>query len=81
MCHSQIAFQNDFVKEVFWFNDWFRNDKITVLQWNHSLTFTFYETFSNSKPKNNFCKKSFDLMVSLKSDKMTALWANSIPKW
>ena len=52
---------------------------MAVLWANECLTFTFYETFSNSIPNcTTFVKEVFDLMFSLESDEMTALWPNDI---
>ena len=50
------------------------SDKRTALWPNYSLTFTFYDTLSNSIPKlTASVKKVFDSMISLESDKRTAL--------
>ena len=44
---------------------------------NASLNFTFYVTFSNSKPNwNNFVREFFDSMFSLESDEIAVLWLN-----
>ena len=52
-------------------------EEMTALWPNDSLTFTFFETFSNSIPKwTTFVKEIFDLMTSLESDEMTALLPN-----
>ena len=72
-----------------------QSDKITDLGPNANLTFTFYVTFSNSKPNWTTLKKKFsDSMLSLERDERTALWpndsliftfyvtfSNSIPNW
>ena len=55
------------------------SDKMTALWTNESLTFTFYETFSNSLPIwTTFVKEFFDSLPNLESDKMTAFWPDDI---
>ena len=51
--------------------------KMTALWPNDSLSFPFYEIFSN-RIQNwaSFVKKVFYLMISLETDEMTALWQN-----
>ena len=49
------------------------SDKMTALRPNDSIT--FFMAFSNSIPNwTPFVKEFFDLMLSSKSDKMTAVW-------
>ena len=49
------------------------SDKMTALRPNDSITFTFFMAFANSIPNwTPFVKEFFDLMLSSKSDKMTA---------
>ena len=53
------------------------SEEMKALWPNDSLSFNFYETFSNSIPKlTTFVKEVFDSMISLKSCEMTALWPN-----
>ena len=68
---------------------------MSALWQNECLTFTFYEKISKGIPNwKTFVKEVFDLIISLNSDKMTALgptdslaftfhetFANSLPKW
>ena len=50
------------------------SDEMTALGPNDSLTFSFYQTFSNSIPNGTtFLKEVFDLMLGLQSDKMIPL--------
>ena len=53
-----------------------QNDKMTALRPNDSIAFTFFMAFSNSLPNwDTFVKYFFfDLMLSSKSDEMTAVW-------
>ena len=54
------------------------SDEMTALWPKDNLTFTFYETFSNSIPYwTTFVREVFDSMFSLESDEMTALWPNN----
>ena len=71
------------------------SDEITAFWPNNSLTFTFYEKFSNSITNwTTFVKQVFVSMFNLESDEITALWpnesltftfyvtfSNSIPNW
>ena len=50
------------------------SDEMTTLWPDESLTFTFYLTFSNSKPNwTTFVKEVFDSVFRLESDERTAL--------
>ena len=80
MRHSQIAYQTEQVLLKKFFDLMFslESDEMTALWPNDSLTFTFYETFSNSIPYwTTFVKEVFDSKFSLESDEMTALWPNN----
>ena len=53
----------------------FQCDKMTAFCPNQRLTFTFYETFSNSILNwVTFVTEVFDMILSLESGEMTALW-------
>ena len=53
------------------------SEEMTAWRPDDSLTFAFYGTLSNNIPNwAIFVKKSFYLIFSYESDKMTVLWQN-----
>ena len=64
--NSQIEYQTEQLLKFLDLMLSFQSDKITAFWPNQRLTFTFYETFSNSIPNwTTFVKEFFDSMFSL----------------